>query len=48
MADKLKDALHEEADNFKAVAHGIAVSGAYLYPVKVSSEVREHSKYLFD
>ncbi|KAH1276058.1 hypothetical protein KXW98_002215 [Aspergillus fumigatus] len=34
MADKLKGALHEEADNFKAVAHGIAVSGAYLYPVK--------------
>ncbi|GFF98952.1 hypothetical protein IFM61392_00564 [Aspergillus lentulus] len=34
MADKMKDAFHEEADNFKAVAHDVAVSGAYLYPVK--------------
>ncbi|RHZ68276.1 uncharacterized protein CDV56_103753 [Aspergillus thermomutatus] len=34
MADKMKDALHEEANNFKAVAHDVAVSGAYLYPVK--------------
>jgi hypothetical protein len=48
MADKMKDALHEEADNFKAAAHDVAVSGAYLYPVKVSSEARQHSGYLFD
>jgi hypothetical protein len=48
MADKMKDTLHEEADNFKAVAHEVAVSGAYLYPVKVSAEARQHSGYLFD
>ncbi|EAW11537.1 EI24 domain-containing protein [Aspergillus clavatus NRRL 1] len=34
MSDKIKDALQEEASTFRAVAHDVAVSGAYLYPVK--------------
>lgn len=42
----MKDTLKEEANNFKAVAHDVAVSGAYLYPLKVSSEARQHSDYL--
>ncbi|KAF7589797.1 hypothetical protein BBP40_003859 [Aspergillus hancockii] len=34
MDDKLKKALLEETSHAQAIAHDVAVSGAYLYPVK--------------
>jgi hypothetical protein len=36
MDDRLKQTLLEEASHAQAVAHEVAVSGAYLYPLKVS------------
>lgn len=37
MSEKIKDAVLAEAKNTQAVAHDVIMSGAYLYPFKVSS-----------
>lgn len=37
MADKIKEVAVEEADRIKSLASDAARSGAYLYPIRVSS-----------
>ena len=37
MADKIKEVAIEEADRIKALTNEAARSGAYLYPIRVSS-----------
>jgi hypothetical protein len=45
MSEKIKDAVLAEAKSTQAIAQDVIMSGAYLYPFKVSSNAPQRGRF---